>query len=161
MIGHDQTNTAGTGRCDGFVDHLKSAEIAKTLMRAHPKLKGLWPMLRCLLDDNWIDDPVVTPAIEAMLVHQLTFDALVLPRQLLALTRSTQPHPHLPIVIDHAAKPLIADRAMQPWLGQMQALAALPQVYCALSGLLTEARQQADQDSVRPYAQAVLSAFGP
>ena len=62
VIGHDQTSTTGTGRRDGFVeriksrypniqvvdvqygggDHLKSAEIAKTLVQAHPQLKGIF-----------------------------------------------------------------------------------------------------------------------
>ena len=96
-------------------------------------------MLQDIADSHWIENPALAPAIQAMIDHQLCFDALVLPRHLKSLFRFAQQFPALQIVIDHAAKPLIADGTTEPWRSDMRRLAALSQVHCKLSGLLTEA----------------------
>jgi L-fuconolactonase len=130
-------------------------------LAAHPLLKGLRPMLQDLPDDDWIADPACDPAAEAMQHHGLVFDALVLPRQLPGLRRFAERHPGLSLVIDHAAKPFIARGELEPWRTDMAALAALPQVHCKLSGLLTEAGERRDAAALRPYAQALWELFGP
>ncbi|OLP54795.1 amidohydrolase [Rhizobium rhizosphaerae] len=134
------------------------ARIAE-LARA-PKLKGLRPMLQDLPDDDWIDDPALDPAVSAMLEAGLSFDALVLPRQLKALTAFAERHPRLPIVIDHGAKPLIAEGRYSDWRRAMERLAALPEVCCKLSGLLVEAGEQRPE-AIRPYADTLFDLFGP
>jgi L-fuconolactonase len=130
-------------------------------LAAHPLLKGLRPMLQDLPDDDWIADPACDPAAEAMQRHGLVFDALVLPRQLPGLRRFAERHPGLSLVIDHAAKPFIARGELEPWRTDIAALAALPQVHCKLSGLLTEAGERRDAAALRPYAQALWELFGP
>ena len=131
------------------------------VLAADPLLKGLRPMLQDLEDDNWIDDPALAPAVEAMLRHGLSFDALVLPRHLPALHAFARRHPDLPIVIDHGAKPLIAEGRLEPWGADIARLAALPQVSCKLSGLVTEAGADWDVDRLRPYVDHLLACFGP
>jgi L-fuconolactonase len=116
-------------------------------------------MLQDLPEDDWIDDPALDPAADAMRAHRLVFDALVLPRHLRSLTAFARRHPELPIVIDHAAKPLIAEGRYTDWRRSMQELAALGNVWCKLSGMLTEAGFQKPQ-AVRPYAETVLELFG-
>ncbi len=125
-----------------------------------PKLKGLRPMLQDLAEDDWIDDPALDPSVAAMRAHDLVFDALVLPRHLQALEAFARRHPDLPIVIDHAAKPLIAEGQYTDWRKSMKSLAGLANVWCKLSGMLTEAGSQKPQ-AVRPYAETVLELFGP
>ncbi|KQV88892.1 amidohydrolase [Pelomonas sp. Root1237] len=146
----------------GWVD-FKAADAAAQIdaLAHHPLLKGLRPMLQDLPEDNWIDDPACSPAAEAMQRHGLVFDALVLPRQLPALCRFAARHPRLNLVIDHAAKPLIARGELEPWRNDIAALAALPQVHCKLSGLLTEAGERRDAAALSPYAQALWTLFGP
>lgn len=126
----------------------------------HAKLKGLRPMLQELADDHWIDDPALDPAAGAMIAHALSFDALVLPRQLTALLAFARRHPRLAIVIDHAAKPDIAHHAWQPWQADIAALADLPNVECKLSGLLAEAGMSAGVDSLQPYVDHIFTCFG-
>jgi L-fuconolactonase len=126
-----------------------------------PLLKGLRPMLQDLPEDDWIADPACDPAAAAMTRLGLVFDALVLPRQLPALHRFAARHPDLAIVIDHAAKPLIARGEMTPWRGDLAALAALPRVHCKLSGLLTEAGDRRGDAALHPYVQALWTLFGP
>jgi L-fuconolactonase len=145
----------------GWVD-LAGADAAADIARLakNPLLKGLRPMLQDLPDRHWIGNPALDAAIEAMLAHRLCFDALVLPCHLQPLLTFARRYPELPIVIDHAAKPLIADGGLEPWLSDMGQLAALPQVHCKLSGLLTEAGPDAGARALRPYVEAVLELFG-
>ena len=149
----------------GWVD-LASPDAATVMARLaqNKKLKGLRPMLQDLPDERWIENPALAPAIEAMLEHGLSFDALVLPGHLKSLLKLAERYPALPIVIDHAAKPLIAEQRFEPWLTDLRRLAQLPQVCCKLSGLLTEAGLPlASADGarvVKPYVDALLELFG-
>lgn len=146
----------------GWVD-LMSPDAPASIARLakNRKLKGLRPMLQDIADDHWIESPALVPAIQAMQKHKLVFDALVLPRHLASLLHFANEHPRLPIVIDHAAKPLIADGVVEPWLTDMKKLAALPQVHCKLSGLLTEAGSVPCADAVKPYVDLMLGVFTP
>ena len=145
----------------GWTD-LKTPDAPANIARLarHSKLKGFRPMLQDIADDNWIDDPALDPAIAAMREHGLVFDALVLPRHLDPLIALARRHPELSIVIDHGAKPLIAEGRFVGWYSRMKALAALTNIRCKFSGLLTEAGDQKPQ-AVRPYAETILDLFGP
>ncbi len=129
-------------------------------MALHPKLRGLRPMLQDLPDDGWLLRPRLKPAVEAMVVHDLCFDALVRPRHLPHLLRFAERHPALHVVIDHAAKPDIAGGALEPWRTHIAALAELPNVACKLSGLVAEACDAWRPDDLRPYVEHLLETFG-
>ena len=149
----------------GWLD-LKAPDAATKIaaFAAHPKARGLRPMLQDLPDDTWIDDPILDNAVAAMIEHDLRFDALVMPRHLDALYEFARRYPDLRIVVDHGAKPRIAAKAVEPWLSAMTRLALLPNVHCKLSGLWTEAGDAADDDEignrVRPYVRVVAELFG-
>jgi L-fuconolactonase len=146
----------------GWVD-MKRADVPARIaaMATDSRLKGLRPMLQDLDDDRWIDDPALEPAVREMIAHGLSFDALVLPRHLPALIAFAERFPDLPIVIDHGAKPSIAQGTMEPWRHDIARLAAMPQVHCKLSGLVTEAGTDWDVARLQPYADHVLDVFGP
>lgn len=145
----------------GWVD-LTAADAPARIaaLAAHPALKGLRPMLQDL-EPEWLDDPALDPAIAAMQAAGLRFDALVLPRHLPALLRFARRFPSLPIVIDHGAKPDIARGGSAGWAADMAALAAHPNLWCKLSGLLTEAGARTGIDDIRPYADTLFALFGP
>jgi len=146
----------------GWVD-FKAPDAAQQIeiLARNPLLKGLRPMLQDLPDNDWIADPACDAAARAMQRHGLVFDALVLPRHLRALRRFANRHPGLNLVIDHAAKPFIARGEIEPWHGDMAALAVMPQVHCKVSGLLTEAGERRDAASLQPYLQTLWVLFGP
>jgi len=145
----------------GWVD-LKAPEAPQRIrqLARHPKLKGLRPMLQGLAQDDWIDDPALVPAIDAMIENQLSFDALVYTRHLPFLRRFAERFPRLPIIIDHAAKPPIAESAWQPWQREMAAIAALDNIYCKLSGLVTEAAPDHGLVELKPWVESLLGLFG-
>jgi L-fuconolactonase len=136
------------------------ARIARLSRNA--KLRGLRPMLQSLDDDAWIAAPGLDPALDAMVAHGLSLDALVLTRHLPHLLALARRRPELAIVIDHGAKPPIAvgdeDGA---WARGIEALAAQPQVFCKLSGLLTEAAPGQGAQALAPYVARLVAAFGP
>jgi L-fuconolactonase len=146
----------------GWVD-MKHADAPVRIasLATDSRLKGLRPMLQDLDDDRWIDDPALAPAVQAMRAHGLSFDALVLPCHLPALLAFAERFPDLPIVIDHGAKPGIAQGAMEPWRHDIARLAAMPQVHCKLSGLVTEAGADWDVACLQPYVDHILDVFGP
>ena len=148
------------GAVVGWTD-LKSADAPARIaaLARHPTLRGLRPMLQDL-DEAWIADPALAPAVHAMLDHGLGFDALVLPRHLAGLHTFARRFPSLPIVIDHGAKPEIAHGRHSPWFEDMARLADLPNVHCKLSGLVTEAGPGWRTHQVQSYAADLLALFG-
>jgi L-fuconolactonase len=155
----------------GWVDLASAGSIA-TLERwaAQPKFKGIRPMLQDLPDADWIAQRPNADVLRAIERLGLRFDALVKPRNLSALLRFVQRHPGLPVVIDHAAKPQLAQGWDAPWAeawrAGMAALAAMPGLCCKFSGLLTEASPSslgsigAAVDALRPVWRALLDWFG-
>lgn len=145
----------------GWADLLApSAPSRIDALATHPKLRGLRPMLQSL-PDGWIADPALDPAVAAMIDHDLAFDALVFTHHLGDLAAFARRHPALRIVIDHGAKPPIASGGMDDWRKAIADLAALPQIHCKLSGLLTEAGDRRSDEALRPYVAHMLDCFGP
>jgi L-fuconolactonase len=126
-----------------------------------PKLVGLRPMVQDIGDDAWLERPSHSASFEAMVAHDLVFDALVLPRHLPHLARVVERHPSLRVVVDHGAKPRIREREIDAWRADLAAVASHPQVSCKLSGLVTEARPDDDAADLAPWIDALLDLFGP
>jgi len=145
----------------GWVD-LLAPDAASRIARVagHAKLKGLRPMLQDLADLDWILQPALTPALHAMVEHGLVFDALVKPPHLPVLLQLARRHPRLSIVIDHAAKPDIAQQQWQPWADDLAMLAHETAAVCKLSGLLTEAGPAPRAAAARRWCEHVLDCFG-
>ena len=148
------------GAVVGWVDFASPQAPGRIAMLATtPRLRGLRPMLQSIAATDWLLDPALEPAIAAMLRHGLRFDALVQPRHLPMLARFMDRWPDLPVVIDHAAKPFIAQDRADPWRTQIAELADRG-AWCKLSGLRTEQVAGAPADQLRPYVDHLLACFG-
>lgn len=152
----------------GWVD-LQAADAAEQVraLAAHPRLKGLRPMLQDLAQTDWIVQERVQAGLAAMADCGLVFDALIEPRHLPVIAELAQRHPALPLVIDHGAKPRMqaptAGPATQQWQGGLQTLAQQTRsapLMCKLSGLWTEAPAGEPCEHVRPWAQSLLEIWG-
>lgn len=146
----------------GWIDFTAS-DCAATVQRLsrNPLLVGLRPMVQDIEDDDWLLHRDIEPAIRAMVESGLVFDALVRPRHLSRLLTLVDRHPDLRIVVDHGAKPAIADNRLVPWNADMAAIAARPWVYCKLSGLANEAGSDWRNDTLAPYVSRLIDTFGP
>lgn len=129
-------------------------------LQSNPYLLGVRPMIQNIADPEWMLRDSLTPIFEKLIELNLRFDALVLPAHLENLRQLLARHPQLQCVIDHGAKPDIATASWQPWADNMAALAQETNCYCKLSGLLTEAGERADDDSLKPYIAHLLQCFG-
>ena len=148
----------------GWVDLLAADAPARIeALARRPKLKGLRPMLQDIADPDWMLQPALRPALQAMVRGDLVFDALVQPRHLPRLLRLATRHPDLAIVIDHGAKPAIPGDAAgwARWTEGLAALARETSAVCKLSGLWTEATAVAPVQVLERHARWLLQCFGP
>lgn len=130
-------------------------------LAAEPRLKGLRPMLQDLADPDWIVQPALSPALDAMAAHRLVLDALIRPLHLPHLLTLARRHPALVIVVDHGAKPDIANGQWDDWADALGRVARETSALCKLSGLLTEAGPDPSPDAARRWAAHILERFGP
>ena len=126
------------------------------------KLKGFRHVLQGEADRALLLKPAFRRGIAALAQHGFTYDLLILPDQLGFAAELAAAYPNQRFVIDHLAKPLIKDQQLGSWAQDMRAVAAHENVYCKVSGMVTEADwhnwQPAD---FRPYLDLMFEAFGP
>jgi L-fuconolactonase len=124
------------------------------------KLKGLRPMVQDLEDPEWLSRPALDGAFQALVDSDLTFDALVRPRNMPALIRRLQMHPALRSVLDHGGKPQSAPAARSDWSKHIARLARSTPACCKLSGLLTEAPSQVGPIELDLVTATLFEHFG-
>lgn len=119
------------------------------------------PMLEGLPEDDWILRPRVMEALSLIARSGLAFEFLTYPRHLPHVLKVLERIPGLRSVIDHLSKPNIRAGARQPWRDLMREVALHENVYCKLSGMVTEAdHEHGSLEQLRPYADHVLRHFG-
>jgi L-fucono-1,5-lactonase len=125
------------------------------------KLIGMRPMLESLPEDDWILHPRVLDSLRIVAQFDFPFDFLVQPRHLLHVVKALEKVPGLRAVVDHIAKPEIKSKKMEPWKTLLREVAAHRNVYCKLSGMITETgRNSWTSDVLRPYIEHVIECFG-
>ena len=129
---------------------------------ANPKLRAIRHVVQDEPDDRFILGEAFNRGIDRLLAAHLVYDILIFERHLPYAIEFVKNHsPEQVFVLDHIAKPKIAAGEMQPWADNLRKLAAFPNVYCKLSGLVTEADiHNWTPDQLRPYVETVLDAFG-
>lgn len=150
----------------GWVD-LTDAEVGDTLdtLMAGPGgayLKGIRHQAHDEADENWLARPDVIAGVAACADRGLVQDLLSKEPQLPACITIADMLPEVTFVLDHIAKPRIAEGELEPWRALIVELARRENVVCKLSGMITEADWTGwSVDDLRPYADIVLDAFGP
>ena len=127
----------------------------------HPKFVGIRHLVHDEEDDDFLLREDVMHGLSVLESHGIPFDLLFYVQHLRHVPALASRRPHLRMVIDHLAKPRIKDRTIDDWKRDLQAAAHCPNVWCKLSGLITEA-SWGDWTSadLKPYVHAALDAFG-
>ena len=126
-----------------------------------PRLVGVRHVVQDEPDDEFMLRPEFRRGIAQLRDFGLTYDLLLFPKHLRIAVQLVKEFPDQPFVLDHIAKPAIADGVLSPWRENLQRLAQFPNVLCKLSGMVTETRWHAWQtDDFRPYLDTALEAFG-
>jgi len=142
---------------------IAGAEFTSVLERltAHKKLKGLRHVIEAEPDDQFILRDDFNRGIKALAPTGIVYDILIYEKHLPATIQFVDRHPNQIFVLDHIAKPRIKEHLLEPWRANIKELAKRDNVYCKLSGMVTEADWNhwtiAD---LKPYAETVLEAFG-
>lgn len=147
----------------GWVD-LRDEDIRRQLQRyvGRPKLKGVRHVVHDEPNVEFMLLPEFRRGILALAEFGLTYDLLLRPEHLPAAIKLVQEFPEQPFVVDHIAKPSIKDRAFSRWREDLAALSQYENVYCKLSGMVTETTWRAWMaGDFTPYLDIVLGAFGP
>jgi L-fuconolactonase len=127
-----------------------------------PLFLGVRPMLQDIAQHDWILEPKLEAALNAVAEAGLVFDALALSHQIGVVEELARRFPRLSIVLDHGAKPKLGDAAaMAQWRTDLAKLAARPNVCCKLSGLLTELPAGTAVSRLREAATMLFDIFGP
>lgn len=146
----------------GWID-LCDADAERQLdrYRASPRLKGLRMLIHDRADVEFAATASHVRGVGLLETYNLTYDLLLRPQNINAAIHLVDRCPRQRFVVDHIAKPSIKLGEMEPWLGRLRELAKRPNVYCKLSGMVTEADWSTwrPQD-LHPYLDSVLEAFG-
>jgi len=146
----------------GWVDlRSETVDVELECFAAEKKLKGVRHVLQDEEDDRFMLGEDFLRGIGKLEKYNLTYDILIFPRHIKYAVELVRNFPNQPFVVDHIAKPFIKKGEIEPWLSDMRKLATAENVYCKISGMVTEAAWDnwKEEDFV-PYLDAILEMFG-
>ena len=146
----------------GWVD-LRSETIEERLQHysRFKKLKGFRHVLQGEPKRDLMLEPAFMKGISLLDQYHFTYDILIFKDQLSYIPKLVSAFPHQPFVIDHLAKPDIKNGEVDQWKKDIKAVAQFDNVYCKLSGMVTEADWKSwTPDQFEPYIETVVEAFG-
>jgi L-fuconolactonase len=146
----------------GWVE-MVSPNVEKDLeyLSQFKKMKGLRHVLQGEKDRAFMLQPSFMKGISLLKKYNFTYDILIFPDQLTHSINFVKAFPDQPFVIDHIAKPYIKDKKITEWKKDMEAIAEYKNVYCKISGMVTEADwKQWKNEDLTPYIDTVTEAFG-
>jgi L-fuconolactonase len=147
----------------GWLD-LCSPELVQQLKEfaVHPKLVGLRHVIHDEPDNDFMIRPDFIRGIARLEAYDLCFDLLLFPSHLVRAAELVRTFPKQRFVLDHLGKPHIKTGKMEPWKRDITRLASHSNVWCKLSGMVTEADLSSwTYEDLLPYMEVVLKVFGP
>ncbi|HEY9341425.1 MAG TPA: amidohydrolase family protein [Hanamia sp.] len=146
----------------GWVD-LRANDVEMQLEKFshNKKLKGFRHIVQAEVQEDFLLRDDFCRGISLLNKFDFTYDILVYPKQLKTVIEFVKRFPDQPFVIDHLAKPNIKKGKNEEWEKDIQAIAQFPNVYCKLSGMVTEADwKHWTVADFKPYIDIVLESFG-
>jgi L-fuconolactonase len=127
-----------------------------------PKVKAVRHPIQDEPDDQFILREDFNRGVAALRQFNLGYDVLIFERRLPQTVQFVDRHPNQIFILDHVAKPRIRDRVLSPWRENIRELARRPNVYCKLSGIVTEDDwHNASAETLDPYIEIAVEAFTP
>ena len=153
----------------GWVDLCAPGEVLSAQLAAfaaHPRACGVRHVLHDEADDLFCLRPAFRRGISALAAHDLAYDILIFPKHLAPALELVKEFPLQRFVVDHAGNPAVAPGGGEPdvaWLEGMRALAAQPNVFCKLGGMVTKHAKWHGWVATDFYRNldALLACFGP
>jgi L-fuconolactonase len=146
----------------GWID-LQADNVSEQLdyYQEFKKMKGFRHVLQGEKQRDFMLRPGFMRGISKLESYGYTYDILIYPDQLKYAATFAKAFPNQPFVVDHIAKPYIKDQKIDAWKKDMQALAAQENVWCKVSGMITEADWKSwKKEDFKPYLETVTELFG-
>lgn len=147
----------------GWAD-LRSPDIRSQLkvLARNPKLVGIRHIVQSEPDDRFLLQPEFLRGISALEEFDLAYDILIYTKHLPVAAEFVERFPRQRFVLDHLAKPPIKSGHIDSWVHGIKRLSEFPNVYCKLSGLVTEADwQHWTPEQIVPFLDVAFESFGP
>jgi L-fucono-1,5-lactonase len=147
----------------GWVD-LRSSDVRSQLkvLAQNPKLVGIRHVVQSEPDDRYMLQPDFLRGIAVLEEFDLAYDILIYTKHLSVAAEFVERFPRQRFVLDHLAKPPIKGDNIDSWAQGISQLAAFPNVFCKLSGLVTEADwQHWECEQITPFLDVAFESFGP
>ncbi len=153
-------------RLSGIIAHLPlekgvGVESDIAALKQFRNLRGIRRLIETERNPAFCLEPEFLAALKLLPRHNLSFDICVKHWAMTYAIELVKRCPNVSFVLDHIGKPDIKNGLRQPWWGQIKELAALPNVVCKISGVVTEANHASwKPDDVKPYVAHVIDSFG-
>jgi L-fuconolactonase len=148
----------------GWVDLTRPPEAIHAsldVLSADPHFVGIRHLVHDEPDDDWLARDDVVRGLGVLEERDVPFDLLLRPQHLRHVPSLSERLPRLRMIIDHLAKPYIREHRLEPWTAEIVAAAENPNVWCKVSGMVTEAdHERWTADDLAPYVEVVLGGFG-
>lgn len=147
----------------GWVDFKANDLDEKLYFYGENKIvKGFRHIVQGESDPNFLLRKPFLDGIGRLSKHGFTYDILVFPHQLGAVLEFVRKFPDQKFVLDHIGKPYIKDGFIDGWANQIKALGACENVWCKVSGIITEADYKTwKYKDLEPYLNHILNSFTP
>jgi L-fuconolactonase len=130
-------------------------------LAANPLIKGIRRIIQFEPDPDFCLQPDFVKGVQALPDYGLSFDICISHAQMANTIKMVQQCPNVQFILDHIGKPDIKHHLYEPWKQDLKRLASFPNVWCKVSGLVTEADHQHWQsEDLKPYIEQVLECFG-
>jgi L-fuconolactonase len=138
-----------------------AARVHLETLARNPLIKGVRRIIQFEPDPEFCLQPDFVRGVQALADYGLSFDICIHEGQMANTVKMVAQCPDVQFILDHIGKPQIRNHLMEPWRTELTKLAAFPNVWCKMSGLVTEAdhKQWTPQD-LRPYIDHVMETFG-
>ncbi len=146
----------------GWVD-LRSDKLIQQLdqFSYHPKFRGVRHVVHDEPDDNFMLRDDFLQGISKLPAYKLTYDLLLFPKHIPVAIELVKRFPNQLFVLDHIVKPFIKDGIISPWDKEIKQLASFDNVFCKVSGMVTEADWKSwGVEDFTPYLDVIFECFG-
>lgn len=145
----------------GPVDQGEAAEPEIAELASNPRIKGVRRLLQSEPDLGFCLEAKFLRGLNLLGQYDLHFELCVTHRQIPTCIEIVRRCPNVRFILDHIGKPDIREGLLEPWRKDIQTLATLPNVWCKVSGMVTETDlQNWMPNDLRPYAEHVFASFG-
>ena len=163
VIGRYASECPGGATSDSCRELRRQVEgvFLDALVAVGPRIKGIRRIIQFEPDMDFCLRPDFVRGVQILAEYGLTFDLCIDHRHVANSIELVRRCPGTTFILDHIGKPDIKNRRLDPWRAEIETLASFPNVWCKMSGLVTEAdHQHWTKEDLKPYIEHVLACFG-